>query len=187
MLRTVAAILFIALSAGTAWSSSLSLNFNDDSAQFEYLHLLSREAYGESNARLRLLFEDDTDTFLGSAGAGVKGSPGNLPGLETEVMVSAFSSKIEGEKLLSIGVGLGVDYAPPSLGGLGVTAGIHYGPKVFTFLDAEDYLETTVGLRYFMMTNAALTLAYQNILVDFDAYGDVRLDDSVRIGVRIDF
>lgn len=187
MLRTVSAILLVLLCAGTAWASSFSLNFNDESAQFSYDHLLSREAYGESGARFRLLYNDDTDTFLGTAGVGVKGSPGNLPGLETGVLVSVNGSEIDSEKLLAIGVGLQVDYAPPSLGGFGLTASVHYAPKVFTFMDAEDYLETGVGIRYAIMPNAALSLSYQNILVDFDNYDDVRLDDSVRIGVRLDF
>lgn len=187
MLRTILAFLLILLFAGTAWSSSFSLDFNDESAQTKYDHLLSREAYGESEAKFRLLYNDETDTFLGSAGVGVKGSPGNLHGLETGVMVSVNSSDVEHEKMLAIGVGLQVDYAPPALGGFGVTAGVLYAPKVFTFMDVEDYLETSVGIRYSIMPNAALILTYQNILIDFKKYGDVRLDDEVRIGVKLNF
>lgn len=187
MLRTVVILLLGLSVTGTAWAGTFTLDFNDESAQFGYVQLLNREAYGESLAGVRLLYNDDTDTLLGSVGFGVKGSPGNIPGLGTSILVSVNGSDTDSEQMLAVGVGLKVDYAPPALGGFGVTAGIHYAPDIFTFIDAENYLETVVGVRYTIMPNAALTLAYQNIRIDFDERDDVRVDDSVRFGIRFDF
>jgi len=177
----------VSLGTGTAWAGTVSLDFNNESSQFSYIHLLNREAYGDSIAGFRLLYNEDRDTFLGTVSAGVKGSPGTIPGLETGVQISANGSDTDSERMLAIGVGLFLDYSPPILRGLGVLAGVNYAPKVFTFMDAEKYLESGVGIHYAFMPRADLILSYQNVLVDFETYGDVRVDDSLRIGIRLEF
>lgn len=187
MLRTFWLALLLFSVSGTAWAGTFSLDFNDESAQFGYVQSLTQEAYGNSLAGVRLLYNDDTETILGTVGFGVQGSPGNIPGLKTSILVSINGSDTDGEAMLAVALGLMVDYVPHALEGLGVSAGIRYAPDIFTFIDAENYLETFVGVRYTIMPNAALTLAYQNIRIDFDEYDDVRVDDSVRIGVRFDF
>lgn len=187
MFRTVSALLLVLTFSGAAWAGTFALDFNDDSAQFGYVQQLSQEAYGGSIARARLLYNDDTETLLGTVGFGVVGSPGNIPGLETGIEVSVNGSDTDSENLLAVAFGVQVDYAPPSLRGFAVTTGLSYAPKIFTFMDAEKYLETGVGIRYAIMPNASLTLAYQNILVDFEDYEDIRLDDSFRVGIRFDF
>lgn len=187
MLRTVSAILLVLLGGGSVWAGSFSLDFNNESAQFGYLHELNREAYGESIASARLLYNDHKDTWLGTVGFGAQGSPGNIPGLKTAVEIAVNGSDTNSDNMLAIGVGLQVDYAPPSLSGFGITTGIQYAPKIFTFIDAEYMFETGVGIRYAIMPTAAITLSYQNILIDFEDHGRERVDDSVRIGIRLDF
>ena len=187
MLRIITVLLLVVLGSGSAWAGTMSLDFNNESAQFNYKHLLTREAYGDSIAGFRLLYNEDTETFLGTVAAGVVGTPGNVPGLETGVDISASSSESDNEKMFAIAVGLTVDYSPPVLGGLGVLARAHYAPKVFTFMDAEKYLETGVEIHFSFMPRAELLLSYQNVMIDFEKYDDVRVDDSVRIGIRLEF
>ncbi|HEX9778075.1 MAG TPA: YfaZ family outer membrane protein [Geopsychrobacteraceae bacterium] len=187
MLRLMAVFLLVVSVPGAAWAGSLALNFNNESAQFRYQQLLNREAYSESEAGLRLLYNEDTETWLATVGAAVKGSPGNLPGLKTGVEIAVNGSDTRPKEMLAIGIGLRIDYAPPVLHGLGMTAAVQFAPKVFSFLDAERYLETSVGLAYAFMPQADLTLDYQNILVDFENAGEVRVDDSLRIGVKLRF
>ena len=130
---------------------------------------------------------DEGRVGVGSLGVGVQGSPGNVPGLKTGVHISLVGSDTKDLNMMAVGVGLQVNYAPPSLRGLGMLAAVNYAPDVFAFMDAESYLETSVGLFFNFMPTAALTLSYNNLLVDFEDFGDVRLDESVRLGVRLRF
>ena len=187
MFRLIAVFMLVMLAPSAVWAGSFALDFNNESAQFDYVQLLNREAYGESDARLRLLYNEDTDTFLGTVGAGVKGTPGNIPGLETGVQITINGSDTNDEEMLAIGVGLQIDYAPPVLQGFGMMAGVHYAPKVFSFFDSERYLETGAGIYFAFMPHANLTLSYQNILIDFEDNNNVRVDDSLRIGVKLEF
>lgn len=177
----------ILLLSAPSWAGSLGISFNDESAQVDYLQSLSREAYGESEAVLRLLYNDETEVFLGNIGAGVKGAPGNLPGIMTGVRVHVIGANTDIEDLFAVGIGLQVEYLPPRLQGLGLRTGILYAPDVFTFMDAEDYLETGVGLFFTFMPRAALTLSYQKVMADFEQAGKVRLDETVRIGIQLEF
>lgn len=185
--RTVLVILQLLVAVSTVWAGSLGIGFNDESAQIDYLHVLSRETYGESEAALRLLYNDETEIVLGGIGAGIKGAPGNVPGMMTGVSVNVTGGDTDTEDLLAIGIGLQMEYIPPRLQGLGLTAGVLYSPDVFTFMDAEDYLETRAALFFTFMPRASLNLSYQNILVEFENFGEVRLDDTVRIGIRLEF
>lgn len=187
MIRTIAALLLMAFCAGTAWAGSFSLDFNDETAQFSYVQILNREAYGESNAKVRLFYNEEKDTTLGTVGFGIAGTPGNVPGLKTGVQVSVNGSDSDSIEMLAVSFGLQVDYAPPATRGFGFEAGVHYAPNIFTFVDAENYLETGVGVRYTFMPNASLLVNYQNILIDFEEFGDARVDDSVRVGVKLSF
>ncbi|PLX83911.1 MAG: hypothetical protein C0618_11995 [Desulfuromonas sp.] len=187
MFRVLLTLVVVVLFVGSASARTLSLGFNDETAQVVYEQLLTREAYGDSDMRARLWYDEESEIFLGSAGVGVNGSPGNIPGFKTGIKVMANGYDKNSVSLLAVSLGLLADYTPPFLQGFGATAEVHYSPSVFTFLDAKDYLETGVSIRYALMPKAALMLSYQNILVDYEDFGDVRLDDTVRIGVRIDF
>ncbi|PLX87783.1 MAG: hypothetical protein C0619_14370 [Desulfuromonas sp.] len=185
--KTVLVVFLLLVGVNMAWAGSLGIGFNDESAQIDYLHVLSRETYGESEAGLRLLYNEESEVVLGGLGAGIKGVPGNFPGLMTGVSVNLTGADTDFEDLLAIGIGLQVGYIPPRMQGLGLTAGVLYSPDVFTFMDAEDYLETRAGLFFTFMPRAALNLTYQNILVEFEEFGEVRLDETVRIGIRLEF
>lgn len=171
-----------------AWAGTLAIDLNNDSAQLHYTQNLNTQSYGETFAKGRYLYNDDTDTNLIGVAGGVIGSPGDIDGLKFGFDLGLNGADTGNDlDLVAVGVGGSVRYNPPELRGLGISGHVVYSPEILTFADGEDYVEWGAGLSYQVIPNASLTLAYQNIEVDFGKRGKGELDDSVRIGLSFDF
>jgi hypothetical protein len=171
-----------------SWAESFSFDFNDHSTQFGYVHKLQAQPYGDTIAKFRFLYNQDTDTRLGGVAVGVLGVPGNVDGLKLGIDLALNGGKTDNnQELLAFGVGLSAHYAPPVMAGIGVDAHLVYSPEIFTFMDTEDYFEWGFGLNYQVLPNARITLAFQNIQTQFKDRGHDDLDETVRFGVSLNF
>lgn len=174
--------------ATVACAASVSLEFNDRSAQAGYRQTLQGQGYGDSLLGARLLYNEDRDTIMGGIYGGVSGSTGNVDGLTFGVVLALNAADLPHDhELIAAGIGVEARYLPPQLMGVGVDAHAVYAPDVFTFRDAEDYLEAGIGLGYQMLPNARLTLGYQHIRAGLENHHSYRLDDTLRLGVVLDF
>ena len=182
------ACILVPLLGVSAWAGTFSLDLNDHSTQFGYAQKLNTQSYGDSVARVRYLYNDDTDTHLIGVAGGVKGSPGTVDGLKLgiELALNGAETK-DDQEILALGLGFNGEYMPPALRGLGLDAHLIYAPDIFAFIDCEDYLEWGVGASYQVLPNAKVTLAYQQIDVDLEGGGSKDLDETVRIGVKFEF
>lgn len=180
-------LLFFTL-ASTAGAASVSLELNDHSAQAGFRQTLPGQGYGNSLVGARMLYNEDRDVVLGGIYAGVTGSPGNVGGLTFGVMLALNLADLpHSNELIAAGIGLEARYLPPQLMGVGVDARLTYGPDIFTFGDADNYLESGLGLSYQVLPNARLTLGYQHIRAGLENHHSYRLDDTIRVGVTLDF
>lgn len=181
-------LLFCCLLAGPCWAADFSVLLNNDSVQGRLNFELDHNEYGASFAGLRLLYNDDKETLLGTVSGGVSGAPGNIPGLTigAEVLANAGSTAND-RKLLAFGLGLLANYQPPRLQGIGFYARAQYAPKLLCFLDSERLFEQAVGLSYMVTPKATIALEYQNNEVDFDDSGNRHIDDSLRAGIVFHF
>lgn len=171
-----------------AWAGTFTIDLNDESTQLQYIQNLNTQNYGDTVAKARYLYNDDSDTNLVGVAGGVSGSPGNVDGLKFGFDVALNLAETDpDENLVAVGIGVNAAYSPPAMRGLGVEGHFVYSPEIFTFADAEDYVEWGLGVNYQVLPNARLTLAYQNIEAEFENIGDRELDDSVRIGIKLDF
>jgi YfaZ precursor len=181
-------VLLLGLLAGSCWGADFSLLLNNDSVQGNLNIDLDKNDYGASFAGLRLLYNDDNDTLLGSVSGGVSGEPGNIPGVKVGAQVLANLGNSNNDRdLLVIGLGLLASYQPPQLQGLGVYARAQYAPELLCFLDSEGLYELAIGLSYTVTPKATLSLEYQNTDVDFKNAGHQNIDDSLRLGVIFHF
>lgn len=172
----------------SVWAGSFSLDLNDHSTQIGYLQKLDSQNYGDTIIKGRYLYNDDTSTHLFGVAGGVVGTPGNVDGLSLGLDVGLNGGRTKNSKdLLAIGLGLGAEYAPPALRGFGVDGHLVYSPSIFAFADSEDYFEWGVGASFLVLPNAKVTLAYQNIEVDVKNVGNRDLDDTVRLGFKLEF
>lgn len=181
-------LLLLPLFVATATAGSFSLDLNDHSTQIGYVQKLNTQNYGDTVAKVRYLYNDDSSTHLVGVAGGVVGTPGNLDGLNLGLDINLNGGQTkDSQKLLSIGVGFNAEYVPPALRGFGVDAHLVYSPSIFSFMDGNDYLEWGFGASFLVLPNAKITLAYQKIEVDIDGFGDRDLDDTLRLGVKFEF
>jgi hypothetical protein len=176
------------LHALPAWSSSFDLGFNDTSAQAQLAIPLRSDDYGAIQFEGRALYNDQEETRLGSAGLTFVGEPGNVPGLSLGVGGLLYGGRTDDRQdLVALGVGGGLNFVPPALGGIGLAGKIYYAPRIFTGLDAERLLETGVRLSYAVTPKVRVLAEYQNIRSDFDDRGNWTIDDEIRVGFQASF
>lgn len=181
-------VLFSFLLTGSGLGADFSVLLNDDSVQGRFDFAFDQKQYGESIAGLRLLYNDDKETWLGTVSGGVRGQLGAVPGADVgaRVLVNGGSS-FNDRDLLAIGLGLQASYQPPPLRGAGIYARAQYAPELLSFLDSEDLFEWAIGLDYMITPKATITLEYQKVEVDFENTGERDIDDSVRAGIIFHF
>ncbi len=181
-------VLILAFCVTPVWAGSFSIDLNQHSTQLGYVQQLDTQNYGDTFAKARYLYNDDTSTNLVGVSVGVTGTPGNADGLKLglDVAVNGAQTK-DDQKLLAVGLGFLAEYTPPVLRGFGIDGHLVYSPEIFTFMDGKDYFDWGIGASYKVLPNARVTLAYQNIQADIKNRGDRDLDDTVRLGFRLDF
>lgn len=183
-----ATALALAFSGSPASAGVLDFGFNDYSAQIRYEHPISEDDYGRSHLGARLLYNDDEETTLGSLGFDFAGVPGNVPGLEVGVGAHGYGGRTDDDQdLAALGIAGRVRYAPPTLGGVGVTVRGAYAPKIFSFADSERLVETAVRLHYAVTPKIRLHLEYQNVGAKFEDRGSWTIDEGVRLGFEARF
>lgn len=188
MKKILILVALLSLVAVQAEASSLGLELNDNSVQAEFSTPLHTDRYGTSLLDARLLYNDHKDTTLGSAGFDFIGSPGNVPGLDLGVGARIYGGQAaHSQNILSLGVGGNVSYAPPVLGGVGVSGKLYYVPHILSVLDADRMLETGVRVSYALTPKVKVYVGYQYIHADFDKAASHALDDSVRVGFKAYF
>ena len=171
-----------------AWAGSFSIDLNDHSTQLGYSQKLNTQSYGDSSARVRYLYNDDTRTHLAGIAGGVSGSPGTVDGLTLGLEVALNGGQARDDyDFLALGLGFNGEYMPPAMRGLGFDTHLIYSPDIFAFIDAEEYLEWGLGTSYQVLPNAKVTLAYQKVEVGLQGPGKKDLDDTIRVGVKFEF
>lgn len=189
MLRAVLCTLLVLATPALAAAVTFDLGFDNESAQVELSQSLHVDELGSSRVGARFLYNGDEETRLGSAGFSVRGRPGNLPGLEVGVGAQGLAGSTDDDfDLLAAAVTADARYSPPMLRGVGLAAGVGYAPKIFSGLDSDGSLETSLRLGYNVTPRVQVYLGYQNIRADFEDTSDWRtIDEALRLGFEARF
>jgi len=188
MKSTICGLFLLVVFATPALAGNFALDFNNNSTQFGFVQKLNTQNYGDTLVKVRYLYNDDTSTNLAGIAAGVIGTPGNLDGLKLGIDVALNGGQTDNnQEVLAVGLGFLAEYAPAALQGLGFDGHLVYSPKIFTYLDSENYFEWGAGVSYQVLPNAKVTLAFQNIQIDLKNQNAVDLDETVRFGINLLF
>lgn len=190
LLAGVACLLLMGGSALAA-GNGIELNFNDESAQARLGMVIMQDDNGTSMLDFRGLYNDDDDhsQWLTSAAFQFLGTPRDIPGLELGAVVDVKigDSDVSDTDFGALGIGGLVSYFPPTFNGFGVSGRVIYSPGIFSFLEAEEVIESSVRAGYKITPKLGVHVEYQNVQVDFDRWGDSDIDDELRIGFEARF
>ncbi|MDH3359860.1 MAG: hypothetical protein OEL55_03230 [Desulfobulbaceae bacterium] len=182
--------LLLVMCPGLSFADSLQIGFNDSSAQIEAIIPTQQDFYGSTEVNFRGLYSEESDTKLASAGLNVLGNLNeqSLPGLLFGAGVKIYGGKSIDDEILSMALGGIIKTSPAAWQGLGLSASYFYSPKVFTTLDSKRMaeLETTASFE-FIPNKARVFLSYNNIRTDFDIGSKRTLDESVRVGISLEY
>lgn len=171
--------------------SSFELNLNDESAQGRFEMPINQDYYGTSKLNFRGLYndEDEQSLWLSSVGMSFLGTPEQVPGLELGVIVEASlsDSDTSDTEFGALGIGVRASYLPPALSGFGFSSRLVYAPEIFTFREAEGFNEFSIRASYNITPKIDVHVEYQKIEVEYDDFGDVDIDDNVRLGFKAYF
>jgi opacity protein-like surface antigen len=180
--------LLLILAVSNAAADSLEITLNDYSAQGRYGYLLNRDDFGSTHITSRLLYNDREETLLGSVGFEFLGEPGDIAGLGVTIGTHLTGGGTDDSQgFLNLGVGGGVDFAPPDLGGFGLFGRISYAPKIFSFIDSRRSVETGAGVSFAITPKIKLLAEYQNIRMNFKRHGTRSVDEGIRGGFQARF
>lgn len=184
--RMLPAVVGVVLAAGVAQAGTLSVAFNDNSAQAGFNLTVTEDAKARSVVGVRGLYNDRKDTELASGGLEVLGPLGKT-GLELGAGVRGYYGDSDGDDLAAGGLGALVRFVPPGASLIKLSGSVYYCPKVFSGLDAERMLETEIAAAYEFVPRAAAFLSYSVVKADIEERDERTLDDSLRIGISLTF
>lgn len=188
MHKQLVGLVIVLLLAGNAHATAIDLGFNDDSAQVSFSQPLVTDELGSSQFGARFLYNDGEETKLLSGGFEFVGEPGNVPGLKVGVGVQAYGGSADhNQDILACAIGGLVRYAPPALGGVAFSGKLYVAPKIFSGLDSDGLLETSVRAGFNVTPKIEVYLGYQNIRSDFDHHDVWTIDDDLRLGFEARF
>ncbi|MBE0502165.1 MAG: hypothetical protein IBX47_12080 [Desulfuromonadales bacterium] len=183
-------VLFTILTTGFALAEagSVSLDFNDESAEGRVALSLSEDEYGKIFFNGRYLYNSDERTNLGSGALSFYGQPGNVPGLTVGAGFIGYIGKSNRVyETLNVGLIGEVEYVPAELAGVGFGATVAYAPKVFSFMDSDGLLECSSQAFYAITPKIHVYLKYQYIEGLSETAKDIQIDQALRFGLRAYF
>jgi hypothetical protein len=176
------ACLLAALSSSAA-ADSLDLNLHDEALRLTYA--FAPGAQRGLEADLGHYFNED-DQYITHLGLHVSGENWSKQGVFDiglgGRLVYVHTDPLD---LTGMAVGARVRFSPVQRLGFGGT--IYYAPQIVTFMDGENYLETSVSVDYQLLPQGFVYLGYRRIEVDFDDAKDVEFDDKVHVGMKLLF
>lgn len=70
---------------------------------------------------------------------------------------------------------------------LAVTGELYYAPKITTFDDGDDLLDTRIRLETDVSQNARAFVGYRTLQTELKSGGDYEIDDQLQLGINFDF
>lgn len=197
LLRRIAALSLLVVStmvtiSTTAMADTIDVNLRDSSAQFQYKSSMGRNALGNTEFHLGVLYVD-RNNLLGDFGVLVKDElGGNAPGFSVGVGIKVLVAKVRGDNpansnASALALGGLVRYSPPATPRLGLVGEVYLSPNIVTFGDADRYVETVARMEYEVIPQSVAYLGYRRIAFGLNNQPYTVLDQGFNLGVRISF
>ncbi|OGR00838.1 MAG: hypothetical protein A2511_01530 [Deltaproteobacteria bacterium RIFOXYD12_FULL_50_9] len=177
----------IFLSVTAAQAGSVQIGINDNSVEGVVSQQIIDDQKGTTEVYARGLYNDRTSSSIGEIGLDVFGGIADLPGMRAGVGIRLAAIDADNEKAEAVALGVNLRFNPPALQGVGVRAQIFYAPKILTFGEGERLLESAIQLEYEFMPRARAFVGYGYTMLHTEDLGDVKADDSFRVGAEFGF
>jgi len=98
-------------------------------------------------------------------------------------------TQVNNKSFMSLPIGLVASYELPfpDLIPMFIETSVYYAPQVLSFLDAKNYVEYRINYKMEMIKNVDLKIGYRNMNTNYLNQGNLNYNNSLYLGVMIDF
>lgn len=180
-----------ALAAGTNLSvqaQTAAVSLSDASAQFKYSILVGGQSFGRNEMGFGVLYNND-DTLLGEVSLQVVNEAGaKAPGLDVGMGGKVFAATLGGnEDALALALGGHLRYSPRPAPRMALAGEAFYAPNIVSFMDMDNFWELAARLEYEVLPQAAAYIGYRRFAGHAIDDRTVEADESLYLGMRINF
>jgi len=174
-------------SVGASAAQYFDINLSNDAAKLTYLTPLGQQGFGHGQSEGSILFTDG-DNFLVDVGFGVVGAAGTgSPGLKVGVGVKLYSVTTKNDDVAALGLGGQLDFSPPTLPRLHISAELNAAPSIVTFLDGDHLYDASANVGYEIFRDTVAYFGFRNTKVNIKNGRTVTVDSGGFAGVRFRF
>lgn len=190
MLRKVTSglCMLASISAISLHASELDLALSKETAAVELL--LDTNAISNTQARFEVggLYNENDD-LVGYLGLASGGEPGTDQAYAFGVGARLYYGAVDTPDVNVGALALGVSGKIKFSAGmpLALAGDFHYAPKITTFSDGDEVLDTRVRLETDISPSATAFVGYRNLQFGLKSHADYDIDDFVHLGVRFSF
>lgn len=182
--RNLGAVLLLTVSVHTH-AESLDIAVSGDTAQLMFARPLGDAVFNNAELDLGLLYTDNND-LVGLVGIQVRGEAGSgSPGLSASVGLRFYGVSTDNYDVMAIPLGLGAEYAFPSLSRLKLGGSIYYAPDIITFSDGENFTAFDARVGYEILPQASVFIGYRRIKADSTLGPEINVDKGGYVGLMM--
>lgn len=189
MLKKTALVLALLITASQAHSRGIDLKLAEEMVEITYLTESSTFGYGGADVGFGAFFNENDD-YQFNLEAMVTGSPaGNNKALQLgvggKIMYTSFDKLNDEAGALAIAGK--VRYVIPSSTPVAFVGTLYYAPGITSFSGADSFTEYRFAVEVEVTPSARAYLGYRFMEYEFEAGNKYELDDSIHVGIKIDF
>ena len=174
--------------SSAAMANGLEVQLGNKTAQLSFL--TDSGLVGYSGAQLDFSgFANNKSDFLGSAGLMVQGIPAGQSPLTFGLGAKAYAATIDSpnKDVQAIAIGGLAKYTIPNRMPMAVVLKGYYAPDITTFSDGKSFTDLNVNYQIEVTPGATAFAGYRLLQTNLKNHGDYSLDDSVHVGIRLNF
>ncbi len=189
MLKKTALVLALLITASQAHSRGIDLKLAEEMVEITYLTESSTFGYGGADVGFGAFFNENDD-YQFNLEAMVTGSPaGNNKALQLGVGGKIIYTSFDklNDEAGALAIAGKVRYVIPSSTPVAFVGTLYYAPGITSFSGADSFTEYRFAVEVEVTPSARAYLGYRFMEYEFEAGNKYELDDSIHVGIKIDF
>lgn len=185
--RCIVACLML-FSCGAAHGAGIDISLSDETAHLQYLTQSGSLGYGGADVGFGVFFTEQDD-FVGTGNLLVTSNPSRGNNIQFGIGAKGYGGKIDGidKSVGAIGIGGLVRYIIPAQTPMGVAVEGYAAPAITSFGDTEELGEFMARFELEVMPSTRGYVGYRLLEPQVENSGEVELDDSLHVGIRLTF
>ncbi len=170
-------------------ANDLEVALSSETAQFTFRSDSSVIGWGGAELGVAF-FYNDADDFIGQISLMQRRQAAKDTPLTLGVGLKAYGGNLDtvNQDIVAVAIGGEVRYTFPGVMPMSLYLTAHYAPKITSFSDTEDLLDTNLGFQIEVLPQTVAFIGLRNIKVDLDNANSYDMDDDrLHLGVRLTF